>query len=71
MDTSRPFDETQVKYNAGPRGATRTTMTASVVEEVGDEHAEVAKLSEYDGDYALLSQGVGKVGDELIVLDSG
>ena len=42
-------------------------MTVSVEDEVGEELAEVAKVSEYDGG-ALLSKGVGKVGSGL---DSG
>ena len=64
------FDGTRVKDEAGLPGAvgTITGMTSSVVEDVGDELAEVAKLSEYDGGSALLSKGVAKVGGGL---DSG
>ena len=43
-------------------------MAASVVAKVGDKLAEVVKASEYDGGWALLSKGVGKVGSRL---DSG
>ena len=56
------LDGTRVK-GAGLPG----TMPASVVEEVGDEPAGAAKLSEYDGGWAL-SKGVGKVGSAV---DSG
>ena len=48
----------------GTRGAVGTTMTASVVEEVGakyEELAEVTKESEYDGGWAL-SKGGKRVG---------
>ena len=56
------LDGTRVK-GAGLPG----TMPASVVEEVGDEPAGAAKLSEYDGGWAL-SKGVGRVGSAV---DSG
>lgn len=62
------LDGTRAK-NAGLPDAVGTTMAASVAEEAGDELAEVPKLSEYDGGWALLlSKGVGKVGSGL---DSG
>jgi len=55
------LDGTRVKDDAG----LPATTTASVVEETDDEPAEVAKLSEYDGGWVLLSKEVGKVGGVL------
>ena len=43
------LDGTRVKDAAGLPEAVGTTVTASVVTEVGDELAEMAKVSEYDG----------------------
>ena len=61
------LDGTRLKDGELP-GAVGPTMAISVVEEIGDKPAAgVAKLSEYDGGWAL-SKGVGKVGSAL---DSG
>lgn len=53
----------------GPPGAIGTDIIgALIVEDVGakrDELAAVAKSSEYDGGGALLSKGVGNVGDTI------
>ena len=59
------LDGTRVKDDEGLPGTVGTTTTASVVDEIGDELAEMAKLSEYDGGWALSSKGVGKVGGAL------
>jgi hypothetical protein len=58
------LDGTRVIKDVGLPGAVGTT-TGMTVEEVGDELAEVAKLSEYDGGWVSLSKGVGKVGSGL------